>query len=494
MVENFSEDIIENDFKHFGTIKSVEIIDNGKFEANVTFDENRSATMAFLFTYYRNEHINRTIRKKWFVEPVQTFDEPPRKRSKMDKNLQEVGKESPSPPIFNLNEDCFEYLFKFLDLDSMANMTTVCKTFNRMLVDKNGLGNRHFRRFEALKIDTSKMTFQKARQLLQLIGQYIQRLHFDSLWRREENKYFDEITKYCKENICELVLKVRQFPLKDDFNSIFPNLLTLEFDTNFDVGNVDLPMICPNLVKCSTYCDDLRTDYDNFKHWPSLQIVHLLAEGPIIIPLSRRIVNNPQLKELKFDCDDRYQIHIIAKNLPNLEKLVIPFDKTSSEIIDSLMLLRQLRHLREITFHVTMAFDEMLERMVDFKNLRLLELYHDNEGPLHDEVPLNDEQNLINFVERAPLLEHFFLDQTYASLSTVIKVIKSGTQLKTLGLCCEENINGNAFSKIINIRKSFKNNPLVLISKDAALYESFLEAEDKKYLRFKEPENYNFYW
>lgn len=105
-----------------------------------------------------------------------------------------------------------------------------------------------------------------------------------------------------------------------------------------------------------------------------------------------------------------------------------------------------------------------------------------------------NNQNLINFVERAPLLEHFFLDQTYASLSTVIKVIKSGTQLKTLGLCCVENINGNAFSKIINIRKSFKNNPLVLISKDAALYESFLEAEDKKYLRFKEPENYNFVW
>lgn len=228
-------------------------------------------------------------------------------------------------------------------------------------------------------------------------------------------------------------------------------------------------------------------EHDVLECWPSLKTLHIIMQRPYI--LRSLWLRTPQLIELKFVCTDREQIPTIVNNLPNLEKLAIclDFDRLdralSSQILDDVMLLRQLHHLKEITFHCMMRpFEEWLVRMVSFTNLRSLKFHFDLNGFMR---PLKDEKNLTNLVGRLPHLEHFCFDKVPISLPTMIDVIKRGAQLKTLELFSKENLNENLISEIIEVRKSLNKGPLILIMKDAAMYEKLLKRHDKMYLRFE---------
>lgn len=139
---------------------------NGKFETYITFADNRSAALAFTFIISENALINKDLKdKKWFVEPANTWHQPLQTSVTNDlqnSNVMDVDNddqmkidiESTLPPILQLNEDCFDRLFKFCGLESLINLSQVCKTFN-ILVGVKGSNNRYFRRFNTLTIFVS---------------------------------------------------------------------------------------------------------------------------------------------------------------------------------------------------------------------------------------------------------------------------------------------------------------------------------------------------
>lgn len=211
--QKFNEEFLTKNFKKFGEISSVQLINSGKCEGYVTFVDNRSAALAFTFTCCENDRLTKDNRWiEWLVEPANTWHQPLETNLRDDVSAMDIEneEESQSSMMMLLNEDCFRHLFKFCDLKSLINLSEVSRFFNVMLLGADGKDQKHFQHIKSLNIFANElnddMTLGLARKHLQRVGTVIGKLRVEFYDENRWNlqRYLDKMCQYVGDNIREL--------------------------------------------------------------------------------------------------------------------------------------------------------------------------------------------------------------------------------------------------------------------------------------------------
>lgn len=323
-----------------------------------------------------------------------------------------------------------------------------------MLTNENGTGNRHFRRFDSLAIDTSVHSIGLARNLLRLIGSQIQHLKFTCHINGRytdgslKHRYFELINQYCSESIVvkleiqdaddQLPVTVgrRQLGPRPDHaqtnTSIFRNVRELNLIRgNLNDGFIDpsfyqrinLQELCPNLTTLRI-SSRFAINSSVQEHWPMLQSLSLDQCHSNSMSVAYIASQNRQLKCLKF-CNLRdTQIAEVSRSCRFGCIDLAVSNVTSSTYFDPLISQTHLVHL-SLTGVWMLSVDEVVAGVSQLTQLRVLKLGR------RFTVAYN-EQSIIEMVRRLTNLQQLQLHNFQRVDSTLIEIIRSGAQLKIL--------------------------------------------------------------
>lgn len=342
------------------------------------------------------------------------------------------------PAFFKLNEDCILELFKYLNFDSLVNMSQVCKQFHRLL-------HQHcFPRYREYSIDNGSssipMPLAKVRRSLICIGPYVTELKFkwhDFDCYKRSQRFLEKIGQYVGKNIrClrlnNILLGERQIPA---IKRILAQLETLEiivYNPDFDL-DLDFKVLCPNLRKLKLL-ENMQL-IRCCKPWPQLKHLSIVGNEYMVLNTFRLFIEqNPQLTCLKFTAyhaDERLQA--VAQHLPNVEKLtILPSFPNLSAL--NIVYLSSLQHLTTLNL---MYLDEndvngILQCLTRFTGLRVLKLHVLFDGNDEDGHFEPNQQHIISLAQDLPHLERFCTRYIKWKESTVIDLIRFASQLQAL--------------------------------------------------------------
>ncbi len=483
------------------------LLDNGKHtEAYVTFADDKSAGMAYGLMNCEND-LKITEReylcfKKYIVHIANTWHQPTDATSSLNNDKTRVNVDNDdddndrSTPIFRLNEDCLRQIFSFCDLDSLNNLSQVCKTFNELLATRNG--STTYRQFKTLRliVDVVEkdrlgklMTLGKARKLLRRVGPFITKLVIKKLDDANVQRYFEKIVQYVGDDLRELEIYDVQltYSLIMILQPILNRLSGLKIKIFKNSQDIDFEALCPNLKKFKIA--GIMCMERNCKHWPNLRYASLLSD--ILLPeiFCTFVTLNPHLNGIKFFHQNFQQIQSVVGNLTNLEKLEI---NCKYKPITALQLkhLSQLSHLTQLTLwnltgHASIV--EIFLVLIKFNGLHVLKLHiseEQNHEPLDSTVYELKQQTLIAIAHKLINLESLFLFNIKVDESTVIDIVRSANQLKVLHIHAL-NLNVHQWNDtlvigIVNIQKAQRPEHLLKLFLDENLN---ITREDQRYLR-----------
>lgn len=483
----------------------MELLNNEKFEAYITFIDDKSAAMAYGLMNCEND-LKITEReylcfKKYIVHIANTWHQPfdvvNEKFLERPETKEIFNTSATSPAIFNLNEDCLRQVFEYCDIESLMNLSQVCKTFNNLLSLENG--SSIFRRITTLRlvIDIFEkdrfgklMTLGKARKLLRRVGPHVKKLVIRKLDEANVQRYFEKIKQYVGENICEMeIYDVRLTEnLVSILQPIFHRLSGLKIRIIDNGYEIDFQTLCPNLTKFKIA--DIMNIEGSCKYWPKLQYVSLLSD--IILPetLCLFIALNPHLRGVKLFHQNFQQIQAIANSLTNIEKLEINF-KYKQIFAPQLSHLAQLSHLTELTLwnligHASVV--EILLVLIKFIRLRTLKL-HISEDQSHEPSDSTvyelKQQTIVALANKLPHLEKLLLFNIKLDKSTVFDIVRLANKLKIFhihALNIDLQWNDSLIEGIVNIRKLQQQEHLLKLFLDTNLHVVIVK-EDQRYLR-----------
>lgn len=457
---------IERNLRKFGTIESVEILPNGKPEAYVTFDNDRSAYLALAHNELESRRSIRTLN----IQPADTWEQPPPKATEADDGddqMQDDANDEDIPsPFFILNEDCILEIAKYLDFDSLVILSQVCKLFHRLL-------HQHcFPRIREYSVQNGTsdvpMPLAKMRRSLMCIGPYITELKFK--WHDYDHsnrlqRFLEKLGQYVGKNI--RCVRFRDTLITDEhipaIKNMLKNLETLEiivYNPDFDL-DLDYQSLCPNLrkLKLLENMQFIRC----CKSWPSLEHLSIVGNEYMVLNTFRTfITQNPQLKCLKFTgyhADDR--LLAVAQELPNIQKLTIlpSFPNLSAS---NIVYLSGLQNLTKLNL---MYLDEgdlngILQSLSRFVGLRVLKLHLLFDGGEGDEHYEPNQQALIGLAQDLPHLERFYTRYIKWKESTVIDFVRFGSQLKAMHIhWCNLLFTNSMIWKIVKILQTNRPQP-----------------------------------
>lgn len=177
--------MIRKEFHKYGAIESIEVLENGKSEAYITFANDPNAYLALIMNTEKQT-------TPFLVTPADTWHQPLTESTGNQSGVvvdnessdEEDEEMEDLPPIFNLNEDCLIKVLEFCDPEMLINLSKVCKLFNR-LVFRYG-----FPKKRKLAIDvpnrSSSTPLAETRKILRCVGPYINELYVD--WYSDENQ------------------------------------------------------------------------------------------------------------------------------------------------------------------------------------------------------------------------------------------------------------------------------------------------------------------
>lgn len=454
-------------FKKFGEIKSVELLNHGKCEGYVTFVDSRSAALAFSFIGHKNEQLIKGIAwKEWFVEPANTWHQP------IETNLQNAvdevrdqvdNEEEKAPDIFKLNDDCFQHLFKFCDVESLINLSKVCTFFKESLLCENGSGNDNFRHITALSIVATEvnnsMTLGVAREELRCVGTLIEKLYFEfedyNRWNLK--RYVEKLNQYVGDNIRELELFCMTGEYLPSLAPVLQHLSVLKLNacSYSQYYGIDFQTLCPNLTNLKLLSDM------NFGHscrsWPKLEYISIVMSQNTYDTCSI-IKQNVQLKGVKIMLSTARLFEAIVINLRNIEKLTIcNFERNIS--VSHVKDLTRLYHLTELTlsYLTTDAFDIILPHLTKITNLHVLKLHIYRR--IHDVPNLPNQNSIIDLVKQLPHLEKLLLLKVLLNEPTIVDIIKFALSLKTFHVHdCNIEWHSSLICDVLNAHKSLQHN------------------------------------
>ncbi|XP_055300189.1 uncharacterized protein LOC129567384 [Sitodiplosis mosellana] len=482
-INEVSFDLIDQRFRKFGEIESIEISPNKK-SAHVTFSSNYSAYWMQLKHDF-DKMMDPDKKMPFEIRPANSWNQPSENAVLPPYHDVDMEGAVPPPEIFILNEDCLLHLFKFLDLDSLVNMAYVCKMF-RELLDTHCFP--HIRKFE-FKSENHfdgydprlfSMSLVKMRRTLRCIGPFITDLTFQC--NAEENNR----TKYSvfKHDIISRFLEVLAEKIgpnirrawfsgillfeEDGISRIAPilhHLEMLKIEGNYShdgYADIDFQTLCPNLIDFELNAPVPMTKTD--KPWSTLRRLACVWDEDMEPPDMQSFFEwNPQLTCVQFriwrslDGD----ISVAAVNLPLLEKIGI-YDDFENFCISgqSIACLNSLQYLMEVTMH---DLDEnCLESVIDcLKTMVRLRKIHLHLHPIQPiEFEEEYEQSLVKLARQLPNLEHFALDGVTITEVNLIKFVRFANQLKTLKLCyCKVGFTDKLILKLVKVLECNRSQP-----------------------------------
>lgn len=402
-----------------------------------------------------------------------------------------------APEIFMLNEDCLLHLFALLDLDSLVNVSAVCKFFHQ-------LTHQHFfprtRIFELRNCGRhTKIPLGQLRRKLQCIGPHITDLKYSCSFNPESNsgviKFLETMVENIGHNLRRLTFWNMDYSACSQLERIKPILRNLESldirdnNTNLDY-DVDFEELLPNLVELKLRVN-MRLDRC-CKRWARLQ--HLAITGNEFIS-TRTFMSfielNPQLISLDFDLfDTNMRLRAMAEHLPLLQQLTM--DSVDSNLAGwHLVHLSHLQHLTEINL-LTLDYQYLsgiFDALATFKGLRKIDLHayspdedeeEEEEEEEREEIDeeireaagdqrlgeRDYEQPLIDLAKQLINLEEFSVRLITVCDTTVIDFVRSARQLKILHIhSCRLNFTDTFIRNLATQIRQFKpaqNQPLKL--------------------------------
>lgn len=431
------------EFEQYGVIESIELL--GKHEAYVTYVEDKDAYMAVSQrdqTQFQNAAV-------FFAQPADTWHQPSKVVAKSSSDANSDGSADESSPILQLDEDCLLEIFKRCDIETLANLSDVCKLF------KNQLERHIFPQIRLMQLDYDSMALATARKILRCIGPHLNTLNLHGqFFRQNVERYSQKLAQYC-ENIRELnltyiqvcyrpvfsynpslILEMMHFRSNvkkqiSFFKPIFQHLEKLTFNVE---GNcfVDLEILpqCLNLVKLKMYTDFCWSEPQPL-YFPNLIYLALKDECKATDEgiFDALIAQNPQLKCVKTtsNCIRPTTFHY----LPVLDKFSITIP--NNDKLDGITYLSAFRHLTKLTLSEIDVFDllHILEHVNQLTQLIQLKLYVGNNRS--DKKRYTEYQShLVATATDLICLEKFLVQGLTLLQSTIFDFVRFAKKLQSL--------------------------------------------------------------
>lgn len=463
---------------------------NKEFEAHVTFRSDQSAYLVQL-----QHEFDREARKQqpFYIQPADSWDQPTENTNQPHKHESNDIKQTSE--IFNLNEDCLLHLFKFLDLDSMVNLSEVCKLFEKLL-------NQHcfprIRQFTVYNInDTFSMPLAKMRRTLRCIGSYITDLKYTCNIYNDLNRtsrFLDALAEYIGPNIRRAQFLSSLICEDNQILTVAPILRHLEsleiHDINYDFDNdVDFEELCPNLIELKLKLN-MRL-IKCCKPWARLQHLSVMNNEYLnTMTFLSFIEQNPRITTLEFDVfDAEIRLRSIADHLTMLQKLTmdsVDFTLGGWNFIH----ISRLQHLTEINL-LTLDYQHLraiCDCLATFNGLRKISLHAFRPEDEMEDGEMDYERSLVDLAKNLTHLKEFALRSVAIVENTLIDFIRFAGQLKILHIhWCHLGISDAMILKIINILKcnwDEQNKPVAMFVNPADLLDLHVAKCDdtKRYL------------
>ncbi|XP_055306494.1 uncharacterized protein LOC129570795 [Sitodiplosis mosellana] len=484
----FTADKIRRYLRKYGGIESIELLPNKEFEAHVTFHSDQSAYLVQL-----QHEFDREARKQqpFYIQPADTWEQPT-ENTNQTANSNDIKQTS---DIFNLNEDCLLHLFKFLDVDSMVNLSEVCKLFQKLL-------NQHsFPRIREFKVynfnDTFSMPLAKMRRTLRCIGPYITDLKYTCNIYNDLNRtsrFLETLAQYIGRNIRRAQFLSSLICEDNQILTIAPILRHLEsleiHDVNYDLGNdVDFEVLCPNLIELKLKVN-MRL-IKCCKPWARLQHLSVLNNEYLnTMTFLSFIEQNPRLTSLEFDVFDAdIRLRTVADRLTMLQKLTM--DSVDSSLGGwNFVHVNRLQHLSEINL-LTLDYQHLrgiTDCLATFGGLRKISLHAYRPEDEVEDGEMDYERSLIDLAKRLPHLEEFALRSVAIVENTLVDFIRFASRLQVLHIhWCHVEVSDAIILKVVNILKCNRpeqNHPLSMFLNPADLLDLHVtRSEDvRKYI------------
>lgn len=431
----FTVEQIDRYLRRFGEISSIELLANRENEAYVTFANDRSAYLAQLqFEFDRESRKPLPL----YIEPADTWQQPQNESDPANQtNSPSIAQsDETEPEIFALNQDCFLHLFKFLDLDSLVNLSEVCKMFHQLL-------HRHtFSRFRHFEVNNSaasaSMPLRKMRRTLRCIGSHIVELNYQNASCLRQKKFLHMLAKYVGPNLRRA--QFRNSSLCED-NRIFivaPILRHLEYLEIYDFDynqhdEIDFEAICPNLVELNLKVN-MRLDLC-CKPWTQLQRLNIVNNERLHTQTFVAFIEqNPQLTALEFSTfESDMRLRAIAVNLPQLQKLTL--DSLDWNLAGwHLVHLAELQHLTEINLQ-TLDYQHLrgiFDGLATFTRLQCISLHAYRPEEEADDAEQDYERSLVDVARQLPNLREFSIKSIAIVDTNLVEFVRLAGKLEIL--------------------------------------------------------------
>lgn len=456
---------IERNFRKFGQIESIEILSSELDEVYVTFVSDLSAYLALA----HNDVQGRRTTQIFNMQPADTWTQPSVVTANEPENTNQMDDEE-LPPFFMLNEYCILEIFKYLDMDSLVNLSKVCKLFHRLL-------HQHcFPRHRTYSIKNGKssipMPLAKVRQTLICIGSHLTELYFE--WHEYDHddrlqRFFDKLGQLVGNNIRSIrfhhtLLESSHLPA---IQPILKHLNTLEmvvYNPDFDL-DLDFTVLCPNLRRLKLL-ENMQLIQVSSKPWPTLEYFSTVGNEYMEMNAFRSfLANNPQLQCLKFtafSADDRLQA--VAQNSKNLRKLTI-FPSFPNLCASNIVYLSSLQHLTKLSL-MNLEEDDLngiLDCLTRFTGLRSIKLFLSYDSHENETHYLPNQRTLISLAQELPYLEKISTRYVKWKDTTILDFIQNASQLNAMHIhWCDLSITNAMLWKIVKVLQTNRPQPTTM--------------------------------
>lgn len=359
--------------------------------------------------------------------------------------------------FLDLNDDCLEHVFNLCDVDTIVNLSKVCKRLNAFVTQ-----------IQFPKQTTFTCTIrsyaceERVCEILNCIGRYL--IELKICQTSEIFLFYRFLGRSIGDRIRKLSI-VTPHISEASLQAIEPllwRLEELEFRiANTDLSDDDLDLLsrCPNLRRLHIQWDTSFTR--NAGNWPRLEVLSLGDNEYIVDDTFRDFMqNNPQLRKLKigaFNCD--IQLNDIAQHLINLEQLVI-FQNYSDLSADSILELARLSHLKRLILRNVEAtdFEGIVNNATKLNGLTELQIQAQFDQCSDDEVFEPKQRIIINIALQMPQLQAFGISFCKLKDETILEFLRFTEHLREIHIHdCDFMLTPDNIKAIINVRSANRN-------------------------------------
>lgn len=228
-------------------------------------------------------------------------------------NSQQLNTEVPQMNVLDLNDDCLDQIFRYLNTADLATISETCKTFQQIAVKTFKSKKKNSVVF--LCNNTKAAKFESSR-ILRQFGRFLQKVNIDFGGDKTNDKFIDVIVDKCNLNLFEVEFSGIEMEIIGKVISKILNKRNISrFIAKFsNLKRLRFGVLADKLVDAQC----IQQKFPNLEH---LSVQHPFDDRN----LKNFMESNVQVNSLELDNDfrsvTRHLIMTIDKILPHLEQL-----------------------------------------------------------------------------------------------------------------------------------------------------------------------------